>query len=115
MTLTEKATTDQEEASRIVEHVRALDAKLKTQSDSADAILAKCEDAMRASTSLGLAGAFHEQAKSLTRSMAYWVGGLVGALLSKASLGAAAPFSRVFTASTSDADATESALYARPT
>jgi hypothetical protein len=48
--------------------------------ESASDIIARCEDAMRTSTSLGLSGAFHDQAVSLKGSMAYWVVGLILAL-----------------------------------
>jgi len=48
--------------------------------NSASEIIARCEDAMRTSTSLGLAGAFHEQAQALKTSIVYWVCGLIFAL-----------------------------------
>lgn len=55
--------------------------------ETAAGLIAKCDDAMRTSTSLGLAGAFHEQAKGLKLSMWGWVLGLVAALASGAYFG----------------------------
>ncbi|WP_339277235.1 hypothetical protein [Enterobacter asburiae] len=43
--------------------------------------LAQCEEAIRASTSKGLAGAFEIKANKLNRSIQLWVSGLAGALI----------------------------------
>lgn len=56
------------------------DALLQSSTEAATSIIARCEDAMRTSTSYGLSGAFHEQAESLNKSMWWWVGGLIAAL-----------------------------------
>ncbi|MBI3144390.1 MAG: hypothetical protein HYZ18_03805 [Pseudogulbenkiania sp.] len=74
------AAKDHDGARKLFEQMQEWDAKLQASAEAAEGTIARCEDAMRASTSLGLAGAFHDQAKQLTRSMVYWVVGLIGAL-----------------------------------
>lgn len=59
----------------------------KSTTDTAKNIIDRCEDAMRTSTSYGLAGAFHDQARSLHNSMWVWVVGLILALISGAVVG----------------------------
>ncbi|SUX30649.1 hypothetical protein [Chromobacterium vaccinii] len=56
------------------------DSFAKTTDEKAKEIFSRCEDAMRTSTSVGLASAFHEQAQSLKWSMLLWVLGLISAL-----------------------------------
>ena len=63
------------------------EALMRSTSESADGIIERCEDAMRTTTSVGLAGAFHERARSLNWSMIFWVVGLIAALLAGAYLG----------------------------
>ncbi|TDK63705.1 hypothetical protein [Sapientia aquatica] len=63
------------------------DSLLKSSTESATDIINRCEDAMRTSTSFGLAAAFHDRAELLTRSMIYWVIGLVVALCAGAVFG----------------------------
>ncbi|EPV1495273.1 hypothetical protein ACV2MU_002587 [Klebsiella pneumoniae] len=53
---------------------------MRTKGESADYYLAKCDEAIRASTSKGLAGAFEIKAEKLNRTITYWVGGLLVAL-----------------------------------
>lgn len=48
--------------------------------EDAENILARCETAYSAATSVGLAAAFTERSDSLSKSMWFWVGGLVVAL-----------------------------------
>lgn len=48
--------------------------------EKAEAIISRCEDAMRSSTSRGLAGAFYDQADDLKKSIKWWVLGLLFAL-----------------------------------
>ena len=53
---------------------------MRTKGESADYYLAKCDEAIRASTSKGLAGAFEIKAEKLNSTITYWVGGLLVAL-----------------------------------
>lgn len=69
------------------EQVNAWNAVSEATKSSAEAIIARCEDAMRTSTSFGLSGAFHEQAKSLKTSILFWVVGLISALAAGAYFG----------------------------
>lgn len=46
----------------------------------AEAIIERCEEAYRATTSQGLASAFADRAKELNQSVIWWVCGLIGAL-----------------------------------
>ncbi|MGC0155250.1 hypothetical protein ACPRNU_22550 [Chromobacterium vaccinii] len=62
-------------------------AQLQSSSEKASSIISLCENAMRTSTSYGLSGAFHQQAESLSKSMWWWVGGLVAALGAGAAVG----------------------------
>lgn len=64
------------------EQEEAWSKKTEATKETAQILISKCEDAMRTSTSFGLAGAFHDQAVSLNKSMTYWVIGLVVALAS---------------------------------
>ena len=50
---------------------------LKLIDESASDVLSRCEKAYSAATSVGLALAFEERSKSLSKSMLYWVFGLV--------------------------------------
>jgi len=54
--------------------------QLSKAAEDAEKIIEKCETALRASTAVGLAEAFHDRAESLRRSLWPWIGGLVGAL-----------------------------------
>ena len=63
-----------EESERVVE-------SLKKNSLKAQEYLAMCEEAIRASTSKGLAGAFEIKAEKLNWSIRWWVTGLAGALV----------------------------------
>lgn len=53
---------------------------MRSKGDRADYYLSMCEEAIRASTSKGLAGAFEIKADKLNRSIIYWVVGLLIAL-----------------------------------
>jgi len=61
--------------------------RLSTSAAEAEKIIAQCEAAIRASTAVGLAGAFHDRAESLRKSLWPWVVGLIGALLVGAIVG----------------------------
>ncbi|NTX71538.1 hypothetical protein FCH31_19230 [Lelliottia amnigena] len=55
--------------------------QMRSKGNTADYYLAMCEEAIRASTSKGLAGAFEIKAEKLNKSITHWVGGLLIALL----------------------------------
>lgn len=59
---------------------RSILEKLEQQNIEAAKYLAMCEEAIRASTSKGLAGAFEIKADKLNKSIQLWVFGLAGAL-----------------------------------
>ena len=61
--------------------------QLKNSENEAAAILERCDEAYRATTSEGLASAFSERAKKLNNSMWVWVIGLMAALVAGAYLG----------------------------
>lgn len=62
------------------ENGRSILEKLEQQNIEAAKYLAMCEEAIRASTSKGLAGAFEIKADKLNKSIQLWVFGLAGAL-----------------------------------
>ncbi|MDM2743019.1 hypothetical protein [Citrobacter sp. Cu096] len=88
-----------EESSKIVDEARqeilalkenaTKDAKdyLHSLSEEAQGYINKCEEAFRTTTSKGLAGAFQDKAEKLNRSIRWWVGGLIGALVAGAAVG----------------------------
>lgn len=57
-----------------------LDTQLNKSAEDAKAILDRCETAYSAATSVGLAAAFSERSGALSKSMWFWVAGLVIAL-----------------------------------
>lgn len=74
------ATRDQGDVSRIREAANELDKQLNKSADDAKAVLERCETAYSAATSVGLAAAFSERSSTLSKSLWFWVSGLVGAL-----------------------------------
>ena len=54
--------------------------QLSKNADDAKAVLERCETAYSAATSVGLAAAFGERSNELSKSMWFWVAGLVSAL-----------------------------------
>ncbi|HCI6654123.1 TPA: hypothetical protein NPP25_003615 [Klebsiella quasipneumoniae subsp. similipneumoniae] len=54
---------------------------------NAEDILKRCETAYAASTSVGLAAAFSERSAALNKSMTFWIGGLIVALITAAIFG----------------------------
>ncbi|AZQ55989.1 hypothetical protein [Burkholderia cenocepacia] len=60
---------------------------LDSREKDAERIIQKCETALRASTAVGLAGAFHDRAESLRASITPWVLALVAALSAGAVVG----------------------------
>ncbi|KWU26762.1 hypothetical protein AS149_05425 [Burkholderia cenocepacia] len=65
---------------KIVEVATSRADRLSKAAEDADKIIEKCETALRASTAVGLAEAFHDRAESLRRSLRPWITGLVVAL-----------------------------------
>lgn len=78
--LAKDATRDQIDVSRIREAVNELNMQLNKCAGDAKAVLERCESAYSAATSVGLAAAFSERSSALSKSMWFWVAGLVGAL-----------------------------------
>lgn len=66
--------------------IEKIETSLKESSEKAEAILAQCETALRASTSVGLAAAFEERAKYLNVSIRWWVAALSASLIGGAIL-----------------------------
>ena len=87
--LAKDATRDQGDVSRIREAANELDKQLKKSADDAKAVLERCETAYSAATSVGLAAAFSERSSALSKSMWFWVAGLVGALAAGSYFGSA--------------------------
>lgn len=61
--------------------------RISNGAEHAEKIIEKCETALRASTAVGLAGAFHDRAEALRKSLWPWVLGLVCALIFGAVVG----------------------------
>jgi chaperonin cofactor prefoldin len=61
------------ESNRLAEQIRALDSEAKQ-------LVSNCEEAYRITTTKGLAAAFDARATSLSRSVVFWVVGLLAAL-----------------------------------
>lgn len=61
--------------------------ELITMRTNAEDILKRCETAYAASTSVGLAAAFNERSVELNKSMKFWIGGLIVALITAAVFG----------------------------
>jgi hypothetical protein len=57
-----------------------LDGQLRQSSEDAKTVLDRCETAYSAATSVGLAAAFTERSSTLSKSMWFWVAGLIAAL-----------------------------------
>ncbi|MBX9613715.1 MAG: hypothetical protein K2X51_19030 [Burkholderiales bacterium] len=87
--LVKDATRDQGDVLRIREGAGELDTQLKKIADDAKAVLDRCETAYSAATSVGLAAAFSERSSTLSRSMWFWVAGLVAALAAGSYFGSA--------------------------
>ena len=80
--LVKNATRDQGDVRRIREEAEELDEQLNKNAEDAKAVLERCETAYSAATSVGLAAAFSERSSALSRSMWFWVAGLIVALAS---------------------------------
>jgi hypothetical protein len=71
---------DRDDMTKVLTALKDADAKVQKSSTDAAAVLDRCEQAYRATTSQGLASAFAERSLGLAKSMWVWVGGLVVAL-----------------------------------
>ena len=78
--LVSKATQDQEEVEGIKKVTDELDKQLKTIAEEANDVIRRCESAYSAATSVGLAAAFSERSRELSKSMWFWIGSLIIAL-----------------------------------
>lgn len=83
------ATRQQGDVLRIREDAGELDKQLNRIADDAKAVLAHCETVYAAATSVGLAAAFSERSNTLSKSMWFWVVGLVAALAAGSYFGSA--------------------------
>jgi hypothetical protein len=75
------ADKDKGRLSSIKDDADKLDARLKQSAEDAAGVLERCETAYSAATSVGLAAAFAERSAALSKSMRFWVAGLVVALV----------------------------------
>lgn len=64
-----------------------IDARLLKSAEEAQAVLLRCETAYSAATSVGLAAAFSERSSALSKSMWFWVAGLIAALVAGSHFG----------------------------
>ena len=87
--LVKDATRDQGDVSRIREEANAIDKRLNESAAAAQSVLERCESAYSAATSVGLAAAFSERSDALSRSMWFWIAGLIVALGAGAFFGSA--------------------------
>ena len=78
--LLQGAESDQRRVVTIRESADEIDKVLADNLEQAKAVLARCETAYSAATSVGLAAAFSERSRTLSNSMWFWVAGLISAL-----------------------------------
>lgn len=78
--LVDEAIQDQGRVIDIRKAADEFDKQLSNAAKEANAVLKRCETAYSAATSVGLAAAFSERSNALSRSMWFWIGGLVLAL-----------------------------------
>ena len=78
--LVRDATQDQHRVFDIRKSADKLDKQLNQNAEEARAVLDRCESAYSAATSVGLAAAFSERSNALSKSMWFWIGGLILAL-----------------------------------
>ena len=86
--LTKSAMTDTGAIASHLEDAKKAKEYLDQMASSASSIIANCQSAYSAATSVGLAAAFHERAKHLQLIGAAWVAGLIAALFIAATFGA---------------------------
>lgn len=80
LSIVNDATRYQNDIARIKEYSVEIDKQLKKTTTDADAVLARCEHAYSAATSVGLAAAFSKRSSTLSKSIWFWIWGLVAAL-----------------------------------
>lgn len=80
-TLAQEAAGDQGHLLSIRGQADELDKQLRKSAEDAKSVLERCETAYSAATSVGLAAAFSERSDALSKSMWFWVAGLVLALI----------------------------------
>lgn len=83
-----KSSEDCQEISRFLDSSRLYSEKLISLEDEANKTLESLQTAYSAATSVGLAAAFTERSENLSKSIRYWVGGLVVALCAGSYFGA---------------------------
>ncbi|MFB8343289.1 hypothetical protein ACWGNA_19845 [Brucella cytisi] len=81
-------TKDKTEVSEAYETSKSIVEILETLRDRADALVKKCDESYRITTSAGLAGAFNERSKSLQITGWVWVGILIASLVLGSLIGA---------------------------
>jgi hypothetical protein len=86
-TILNEANNDKSNLQKELEDLRKIMIQLENDKTEVSAVLLRCNEAYRATTSEGLASAFSERASKLNISMWIWVVGLVAALLTGGSLG----------------------------
>jgi hypothetical protein len=79
--LVQEATKDQARLLNVREQADEFDKQLNKSAEDARSVLERCETAYSAATSVGLAAAFSERSNALSKSMWFWVAGLVLALV----------------------------------
>lgn len=87
--LVKEAKQDQSDVQRLRGSAEEIDAQLKQIAENAEAVLERCETAYSAATSVGLAAAFSERSNNLSKSIWFWVAGLVVALAAGSHFGSA--------------------------
>ena len=85
--LVRDATQDQGRVVDVRNGADELDKQLNKSAEAAKAVLDRCETAYSAATSVGLAAAFSERSTALSKSMWFWIGGLLVALVAGSVLG----------------------------
>lgn len=75
------ATQDHGRIMEIRQQADTLDEQLNRSAEEAESVLGRCETAYSAATSVGLAAAFDERSNALSKSMWFWIIGLVLALV----------------------------------
>jgi len=75
------STKDHEHIEELRNKADILEEQLRQSSEDAKSVLERCETAYSAATSVGLAAAFTERSHTLSKSMWFWVAGLVAALI----------------------------------
>jgi hypothetical protein len=86
--LAEDATTNLGRVTDIRDRIAEIEDQLSESAAGAKSVLERCETAYSAATSVGLAAAFNERSVALSRSIWFWVVGLIVALVAGGYFGA---------------------------